>query len=178
MQLYHDDAHALIAAEKELFDVKPWERKASRDGRSAILQFVCRVRVSGTLPQGLRFRVVTFSSNPNTATFQLEMEGPSKREALILYRLDWRPPTAHGNGRNGPRELWDLVYPPLQTHEHVCTDHLSATEGKVLRGGVQAARKIEPDFEDYIAAFRYVCDRLKIVNGNNVPEKDAQPDFF
>jgi hypothetical protein len=174
MVIPFDHASELLGAPKSLLELHAWRRKENQRPEVPILFFESRVRVDSALPMGLRFRVSAFPRHPNVATFQLEMEQPPSRTCLTLYRLEWRPLTGHGNGRTGPEELWDLVFAPGDTHEHTCLDHFSLSAGKVLKPGVHAARKIEPDFADYESALAHVCGKLNILNPEDIPPSNAQ----
>lgn len=174
MVIPFDHASELLTAPKRLFGSTAWKRKENTQDRVPILFFESRVRLESALPMGLRFRISLFPRHPDVATFQLEMEQPPSRTCLTLYRLEWRPLSGHGNGRNGPEEIWDLIFQPGDTHEHTCLDNLSLGGERVLKKGVQAARKIDPDFADYDYALAYVCDKLNILNPGDIPPADAQ----
>jgi hypothetical protein len=45
--------------------------------------------------------------------------------------------------------LRGIYIDPGITHEHTYLDHASETEDRILSGGVQTARKIEPDFASF-----------------------------
>ena len=168
------DAAELLTVPKKLMGPQKWRRKSNAPSMTPILFFETRVRLDASIRRGLRFRVSVFPRHPNVATFQLEMEQPPSRTCLTLYRLDWRPLSGHANGRSGPEELWDIVFKPGDTHEHVCTDNASYSKERVLKSGVQAARKIEPDFENYDSALSYVCGKINIINSEDIPPSNAQ----
>jgi hypothetical protein len=168
------DAEELLNAPKRLFEIHGWKRKAGGPKQAPVLFFEARVRLEGVLRRGLRFRISEFPRHPNVATFQLEMEQPPAKTCLPLYRLEWRPLSGHGNGRTGPKELWDMTFLPGETHEHICTDNVSYIEERILKSGLQAARRIDPDFEDYDAALRHVCAKLNILNYDEIPPSNAQ----
>jgi hypothetical protein len=172
------EAQQILAAPKQVFDSKDWQPKANRESRTPVLFFEARIRIASAVPRGIRFRISVFPRFPDVATFQLEYEQPGKRTLLTLYRLDWRPLSGHGNGRNGPEELWDLTFEPGVTHEHICLDNLSFVENRVLKSGVQSARRVEPDFSCYEDALTYVCGRLNIINRDEIPLPKAQGEFF
>lgn len=174
MVIPFDHASELLTAPKRLIDLHAWERKENREKRVPVLFFWSRVAVDTAIPRGLRFRISLFPRHPDVATFQLEMEQPPSRTCLTLYRLEWNPLTGHGNGRTGPKELWDLVFEPGVTHEHICLDNVSLTIGKVLSTGVQAARRINPNFVDYDSALAYVCGKLNILNPEDILASNAQ----
>lgn len=174
------DANYLLSADKQLIDLHAWVRRGNREKKFPLLMFQSRVAIDGALPRGLWFRISVFPSYPDVATFQLDMEKPGVRTHLELYRLDWRPLTGHGNGMGDdcPDELRGLVLAAGDTHEHVCTDNVARAEDRIRASGVQAARKIEPDFDSYDAALAYVCDKLRIVNWREIPQSNAQNEMF
>jgi len=174
------DAIFLLQSRKRLTDLHAWDRKSNRDKKTPLLIFQSRVAIENALPRGVWFRISVIPQFQDSATFQLDVEKPGERSHLELYRLDWRPPTGHANGmgQDCPEELRGLVFSPGQTHEHICTDNLANAEGRLRASGVKAARKIEPDLENYDEALRYVCGRLFIENGNDIPASNAQTELF
>ena len=174
------DALFLLQSRKRLTTLGAWVWKGNRDKKPALLMFQSRTAIESALPRGLWFRISIMPQFPNSATFQLDLEKPGERSHLELYRLDWRPPTGHANGMGPdcPEDLRGLIFAPGQTHEHICTDNLANAEGRLRASGVKAARKIEPDFGNYDEAVRYVCGRLFIENGNDIPASNAQTELF
>ena len=174
------EAVFLLRSRKRLTDLHAWDRKGNRDNRHPLLIFRSRVSIETTLPQGLWFRIIVNPQFPDTATFQLDIEKPRERSHLELYRLDWRPPTGHSNGmgQDCPEDLRGLVFAAGETHEHICTDNLANAEGRLRASGMKDARKIEPDFGNYDEALSYVCDRLLVENGNDIPPTNAQTELF
>jgi hypothetical protein len=174
MTISVDDARFFLFSEKRLLDIKGWAVKRTRDQRDELLEFLSRVSIESALPRGLWFRACIITRFQDSASIQLKIEKPGERTRLPLYRLDWRPPSRHGNGMSGPQDIRGLVFDPGQTHEHICLDNADEFNGIVLSRGVQSARKIDPDFENYSEAFTYVCDKLRFLNGPSVPPPDAQ----
>ncbi len=178
MEISELDAQALLTAPKTLVQGRGWIRKENRTGRDAVSYYEARIMVETSLPQGLRFRVSFFPTGSDNATFQMEIQPEATRGVLWLYRLDWRPKTGHLNGFQGPPELQGLIFAPGETHEHICTDHIAPIERRILKPGVCAARKIHVDFTDYISALNYVCDKLNIINREEIPPRNTQAELI
>ncbi len=180
MILAADEAKAYLESDKVLVQPQGWRPKDNRVKKHPVLFFESRVRISTVLPRGLRFRVSIFPTFPDMATFQLDCELPPARTCLPLYRLEWRPLAGHGNSMdvNVPEELRGLVFHPGETHEHICTDCMISDRSRLTSAGVHAARRVEPDFQTYEAALAYVCDKLRIRNGRDIPPPNAQAEMW
>lgn len=98
MYLSLEEALSYLEAEKEIVANGSWQSRENRDNRCPIRFFESRVKIANTLPRGLKFRISVFPTFPNVATFQLECDQPRTKTCITLYRLDWRPLSAHGNG--------------------------------------------------------------------------------
>lgn len=176
MSLGLEEAVAYLEASKQLVAPTGWRPKGNRDRQYPITFCECRVRMGGSMPRGLTFRISVFPSFPDMATFQLECSQPASRTCIVLYRLEWRPISGHGNREDDhvPSEIRGLIFLPGDTHEHVCTDNVSASEKRLIMPGVHAARPISPDFQTYQDAFSHVCAKLKIENPGEVPPPGDQ----
>jgi hypothetical protein len=110
----------------------------------------------------------------------MELDRPNVKTCFPLYRLEWSAISGHGNavGEEVPEELRGLIFEPGDSHEHSCIDHVSSDRQIIRKGGVHAARKIEPDFDSYDDALRYVCDTLKIENREAIPASGIQWPLF
>lgn len=171
------EAREYLFSEKHLLPSRSWEEKKNRDGKTPALFHESRVRLGATMPRGLKFRITIFPKFPDTATFQLDCDqAPSLRTRWHLYRLDWGPISPHANPMHRwvPDELRGTTFACGETHDHICLDHLYA-DGATLRSpGVHAARRVTCDLSSYDAALAYVCDKLKIINGRDIPPSNAQ----
>ncbi|MGX5734536.1 hypothetical protein [Bosea thiooxidans] len=176
MSLGLTEARAYLEADKELTSPAPWRPKNNRDGRYPITFFECRVKIGQSMPRGLNFRISVFPTFPDVATFQFECDQPASRTCLTLYRMEWRPISGHGNGLQDhiPPDLRGLIFQPGETHEHICTDNVGIGDQQILKPGVHAARRIQPDFRTYNDALDYVCAKLRIRNPDAIPPSNAQ----
>ena len=86
--------------------------------------------------------------------------------------------TSHMNGMYGPSELRGVFFDAGVTHEHVCLFHTKAGDDQIQSGGVQTARKIDPDFESFEQTLKYVCDTLNFENWADIPPPKDQGDLF
>jgi hypothetical protein len=176
MQLGLDEATAYLGADKSLVDGSGWQPKENRYGRYPITLYESRVRIDQAMPRGLKFRISVFPTLPNSATFQLECDQPGQRTCVTLYRMEWRPISSHTNGLGPPtpEDIRGLSFSPGETHEHICTDNVTMFEQRIIKPGVHAARRVEPDPATYDDALAYVCARIRIVNPGDVPPSNAQ----
>jgi hypothetical protein len=174
MRLSVDDAQWILAASKTLFDFHPWSAAENRIGCSIIHSFRARVALGGGAFRGLWFRATKILDNPNTGTFQLDMEQPDVRSHLSIYRLDWRPFRDHINGSFGPEELRHLRIREGATHEHVCLFHADEKSEFIRLDGVQTAKIVALDPGSFQEALTYACDTLAIVNRADIPPPVAQ----
>lgn len=176
MELSLEEAVRYLEADKKLVVGGVWGPKENREARSPILTYECRVQIEQALPRGLKFRISMFPLFPDSATFQLECDQPGQRTCITLYRLDWRPPSAHSNGiaESTPASLRGLSFLPRETHEHICTDNVTTGELRIIKPRVQAARRVTPDPISYDEALAYVCGKLKIINERDIPPSNAQ----
>ena len=172
------EAQFYLDAEKRLARPLAWQSLKNREGRVQKHQLEARVKISGTLPRGLFFRVIVTSSLLDTATFQLDCDRPDARRHHTLYRCDWRPYHAHTNAFTGPEEYRGLHFPEGRTHEHWCTDHAVESEDRIRSGDVHCARPVEPDFQDFDTALSYVCARICILHRDHFPKPTMQGDLF
>jgi hypothetical protein len=88
--------------------------------------------------------------------------------------MEWHPQSAHTNAFNcADPELSGIFFPYGETHEHFCLDHLDG-RGVVKAHDVHAARRILVDPADFNDALTYVCARIRIENGGDIPPSLAQ----
>ena len=172
MKLALAEAKRILEAKKELYDPHPWGPVNNRTG-STPLSFSARVRLDGGAYRGLWFRASTFTDNPDTGMFQLDMERPGVRAHLPLYRLDWRPFRAHLNGPDGPEELRGLLFKEGVTHEHICLFDAD-DKGEIRSGNLETAKIVTPDPGGFQEALTYVCATLSIMNQDDIPPASSQ----
>lgn len=165
-----------LEADKVLVNGGVWQPKENRNGRYPITFFECRVRIDQAMPRGLKFRISAFPTFPNSATFQLECDQPGQRTCITLYRMEWRPISAHTNsmGPPTPEDLRGLSFLPGESHEHICTDNVTMVQQRIVKPGVHAARRVEPEPTTYDDALAYVCAKIRIINAGDVPPSNAQ----
>lgn len=176
MKLTKSEAKYLIESPKRLIDIHTWKVVDNRCGCSVTHSFKSRIEIDGTLPRGIWFRCVKIYGRESDCTFQLDQEQIKIRSHIPLYRLDWKPSRAHVNGKCGPEELRGILIPSLTTHEHICLDNCDDETGFIRFEGLKTARIIEPDFQTFIEALRYVCDKLNIQNWDEIPPPIVQGD--
>ena len=174
MQPSLSEAKQLLETSKRLSGSR-WNPRVNREGIAQRHSYECRLEVDGALPRGLWFRVIVFPRHLNVATFQMDCELPGTRANLPLYRLEWRPLSGHINAMSGcPVEFAGRLFLSGETHEHCCLDHAIESENRIKSGGVHFARPILPDFQNFNEALAYVCEKIHIVNGDEIPPPGAQ----
>lgn len=180
MTLKLSDAIDFLSMPKLVLRDASWGAKENREGRAEVVQYESRIIAADVLLRGLKFRISVMPSVPNMATFQLDCDQPGDRTRIALYRLEWRPLRAHTNGMSKriPEDIRGLFIPAGQTHEHTCLENVEAATEQIVKPGVDAARKIDPDFASYDEALAYVCDKLKILNREEIPPSGAQWSLF
>lgn len=176
MKLKFSDALHIFETPKRLIDIHRWEVANNRNGQSVTHKFRARIEIEGALPCGVWFRCSKIYGRESNGTFQLDQEQADYRRHIELYRLDWNPPRAHTNGLYGPKELRGIYIPAYKTHEHRCSDNYDPKTGLMRTEGLSTARCIEENIHNFNEALKYVCDRLKILNWDQIPPPIAQGD--
>lgn len=167
-------AEAIFQSKKQLLEPFSW-----RDHLAGKLierrSMECRVLVDGAVPRGVFFRISLRPQNLKAATLQLECDQPARKSHVPLYRFELHPLRAHSNALYGPKEINGLFIDAGVSHEHVFYDSLTNNGGlRVGERACQQARLVDENIEDFSAAYRYVCAKLRITNGGDVPLPEAQ----
>ena len=172
------DAKHIFRAKKRLIDIHPWAHKPTRDGKAVQCVFASRIKIDGTMPRGIWFRCTMFPKYPDTAAIQIECEILGSRSHIPLYRLDWRPIDTHTNADYGPKILRGEFFDFGTTHEHVFIYHAIPKMKRLRTGGVQTARKIEPDFATFKDTLAHSCATLRMENWVDVPPPNLQGELL
>lgn len=167
-------AEEIFQAEKKLLKPFPWREHLSGkliERRS----MECRVLIDGVAQRGVFFRISLRPQNLKAATFQLECDQPECKSHIPLYRFELHPLRAHVNAMYGPEEIRGRFIDAGVSHEHVFYDSLRRDgELRVGQKACQQARLPDENIEDFSDAYRYVCAKLRISNGGEVPPPEAQ----
>lgn len=173
MTISFDVADRIFQAEKRLLKPLKWKAVESSKGNEQRRLLECRVSVDGGVPRGVFFRVRVLPGSLARAVFQLECDLPSSRVHVPLYRLEVQPLRGHMNKLYGPDEINGRLLLPGETHEHVFYD--SIRKDNTLRvNSCEQARKVEVEIKNFATGLRFACDRLKIVNAEDVPPPGDQ----
>ncbi|MFA9229704.1 MAG: hypothetical protein ACEQSU_02990 [Microgenomates group bacterium] len=105
--------------------------------------------------------------------FQLEVDSTIGKNHTPLYRLDVNPHPPHSNRLYGPDEVNGLYIPAGQTHEHDFHDSITS-QGELRVRADEQARPVILAHEDFVSVLGYVCSKINVVNGNDLPEPEAQ----
>ena len=173
MQISFEDADRIYRAEKRLLGPFRWRAAHSKSGKEQRRGMESRVEVAGGVSRGVVFRVTVFPGSLARATFQLECDQAKGRTHDPLYRLELNPRRPHTNKLYGPDELNGRFFPAGETHEHVFYD--SRRNGRSLGSmSCEQARPLTNPPGDYPTALQFVCSRINIINGDDVPNPGDQ----
>ena len=168
MTISFEVADRIFQAPKSLLKPIKWRVAESKKGNEQFRRLECRVAVDGGVPRGVFFRIAVFPRSLAWAMFQLECDLPSGRKHVPLYRLEVEPLSAHGNKLYGPDEINGAIFDAGETHEHVFYDSLKK-DGTLRPNACEQARKVNVEIRDFATGLRYACDRINIVNPDEVP---------
>lgn len=178
MSLSYADADHIFCSKKRLLKPLLWERvPQGNNPRESYQQLQARFEIDGGLRRGVFFRIHAFPGSLSSLTFQLECDGVAGRTRAPLYRLELNPRSRHVNQPYGPDDVNGLVLPAGVPHEHVFKDSLT-TDGRLRSRTDQQARLLPDPPQDFAGALDYVCRRINIVNGSDVPKPEAQGDLL
>lgn len=94
--------------------------------------------------------------------------GPKCQRAFHLPASFSGPLSAHANKLYGPDEINGILFDARETHEHVFYDSLTK-DGSLRQNACEQARKVNVEIRDFATGLRYACDRINIVNPEEVP---------
>ena len=175
MPIPFDLADYIFKCSKKLQAPLVWEKVQSNNRhRETRNRLECRVSVHGSIPRGVWFRITVYPRSFSSMTFQLECDHPSKPKLHIpLYRLEMSPARAHTNKLYGGDDISGLFLAAGETHEHLFYDSL--TKNNELRVvSCQQARSISCPPHDFTTGLSYVCSKLNMENGEEVPPPQDQ----
>lgn len=179
MPIPFDVADNIFKCAKTLQAPLRWELvKSNNKARELRKRLECRVAVDGTIPRGVWFRIIVYPRSLSCMSFQLECDHPQKpRQHIPLYRLEMSPVRAHTNKLYGDDEINGLFLAAGQTHEHAFYDSLTA-QGELRVDSCQQARGISSPPEDFATGLEFVCGRIHVSNGADVPPPEDQGMLF
>jgi len=145
-----------------------WDERigASKNDTRTCLE--ARVEISGAVPRGVFFRVISHPGSLARLTFQLEVEKIGSRLKLALYRFELSPARPHTNKLYGDDDIKGVFIDAGVPHEHVFYDSLKA-DGELRTRPDEQARIVTNPPTDFATSFAHVCSRISIINGGDIP---------
>ena len=174
MPIPYDDAHRIFASEKRLLKPLRWESVAKNNDKTVLLRRLeARVQIDAGVPRGVFFRLMVHPGSLTNVTFQLDCDHSTGRTNIALYRFELNPIRPHSNKLYGPDEINGAFIGAGVPHEHLFYDSL-CSDGSLRRRTDQQARIVEDPPEDFPTALEFVCRRINITNGTDVPNPGGQ----
>lgn len=132
-----------------------------------------RVEMSGVIPRGVFFRIVSHPGSLVRVTFQLEVELDGSRYKPVLYRFELSPARPHTNKLYGNDDVKGVFIDAGVPHEHVFYDSLKA-DGELRARPDEQGRIVSMPPEDFSTSLAYVCSRINVINVDDVPPLTRQ----
>lgn len=167
-------ADMIFRAPKRLIGSREW-KPVNAGRKHTHRSYEQQIALRESIPRGVYFRALVYPFPKESATFQLECDLPRTRTRLTLYRLELKPLKPHVNKLYGPENINGVLIGAGITHEHLFYD--SVTDARHLRVGQAAceqARVVHDPPQDFTTALTYVCSRINILNGEEVPLPEDQ----
>jgi hypothetical protein len=173
MQVSFGDADRIFRAEKRLLGPLRWRPVESKRGNERHRRLESSVDVAGGVTRGVLFRTTVFPGSLGRMMFQLECDRSTGRTHDPLYRLDLDPRSPHINKLYGPDDLNGRRFAAGETHEHLFYDSLRE-DSSLGPNPCEQARPLADPPGDFPTALQWVCRRLTILNGHDVPNPGDQ----
>lgn len=174
MVMRFDDADHIFKCPKRLKKPLRWESIPKNNSASEhCRRLECRVEIDGGIRRGVFFRIIVYPGSLTRVTFQLETEQANGRSRGVLYRFELNPLRPHTNKLYGPDEVNGLRIDAGVPHEHVFYDSLSS-DGCLRKRCDEQGRIVHDPPEDFPTALAYVCRRINLLNGSDVPNPGDQ----
>tara|TARA_R110000850_G_scaffold66852_4_gene148367 strand:- start:1508 stop:2041 length:534 start_codon:yes stop_codon:yes gene_type:complete len=173
MPIPFSEADQVYSAPKRLLKPLRWIEITGSRKTDVRTSLEARVEISGAVPRGVYFRIVAHPGSLTRITFQLEVDLVGERFKPALYRFELNPSRDHTNKLYGPNEISGVFIGAGIPHEHRFYDSLKK-DGE-LRSKPDEQGRIVPDPPtDFPTALTYVCGRINITNGADVPPLKIQ----
>lgn len=133
----------LIESDKTVAGDPTWSKPKGVDQRMTL---VAALILGGRVLQGLELvgRTHMEPRNADVSFSLIYLPTDSRRDAVQLARVDWRPKTPHGNDH--PRTPPELIGDIDGSHHHSFVLNWSSSAGRPLRN-LPIAQEILPDFQ-------------------------------
>jgi len=174
MVMPFDDADHIFKCAKRLKKPLRWESIPKNNSASEhCRRLECRVESDGGIRRGVFFRIIVYPGSLTRLTFQLETEQANGRSRATLYRFELNPPRPHTNKLYGPNDVNGLFIDAGLPHEHVFYDSLNS-DGSLRKRCDEQGRIVDNPPADFATALVYVCRRINMINGSDVPSPGDQ----
>lgn len=140
--------------------------------------FDAPIEIGGIAETGLVLHGGCYAHMPNAhVSFELRIARTPGRNCIPIERFDWRSQDGgHSNPRK-PKSDWSGQR-VSDTHLHDFWLNWSEAEQRLRSGGLQTAREIEEQIQNFTEVLKYVGNRLRINNIDVVTEPNWVYDFF
>ncbi|MEP3180385.1 MAG: hypothetical protein ABJO45_12620 [Lentilitoribacter sp.] len=169
----------IFCTQKYLLPPFDWKTVPASNTKEQRQCFETRIKLEGTIPRGVWFRITIFPGSLIRSVFQLECDIPNSRTHVPLYRLELDPLTAHTNKLYGDDEVNGVFIDAGVTHEHIFYDSLKP--GNILRKPNRCdeqARIVKDPPSDFAHALSYVAVKIELQNADQIPHPNAQGLLF
>ena len=157
----------LVENEKLIAGSPQWVEQP-KNPKDDQMRLVASLMVNGRVLQGLELvgRVRLGIRNAYASFSLIYLPTDSRRDAVRLCRVDWRPLTPHVNDH--PNTPADLIGDVEGTHHHSFSLNWAAKSGVPLKA-LPIAEGINPDYQTFIELLDGVGDLFRIPNAAILP---------
>lgn len=173
MSIPFKEADFIFQSSKRLLRPLKWEERFGAGKNDTRTCLEARIEISGTVPRGVFFRVVSHPGSLARVTFQLEVDLSGSRFRPVLYRFELSPARPHTNKLYGDEDINGLYIDAGVPHEHVFYDSRKA-DGELRKRPDEQGRIVTTPPTDFTTSLVYVCSRINIINGGEVPPLTRQ----
>jgi hypothetical protein len=173
MDMSFAEADEIYRAPKKVVPPLRWRPLDQRKLYSS-QELTCRFEIDGGIPRGTFFRIISKSGSLLNLTFLLDCERTDgNRTRICLYRLELNPISGHANKLYGPDEVNGVFIDSGIPHEHVFYDSLKS-DGELRSRPDEQGRILRDPPQNFSNALSFVCSRINITNGSEVPAPESQ----
>lgn len=167
------EADHIFKSSKRLLRPLTWDERVGPRKNDTRTCLEARVEISGAVPRGVFFRIVSHPGSLARVTFQLEVEKDGSRSKPVLYRFELSPARPHSNKLYGDDDINGVFIDAGVPHEHVFYDSLRS-DGELRTRPDEQGRIVSNPPEDFTTALAHVCSRINIINGGDIPPLKRQ----
>lgn len=165
----------IYLAEKQIGFFPGWSKA---EAETEYIWFDAPIEIGGVTETGLVLHGGCFANRPDcNVSLELRIAKSPGRHCIPIERLDWRSLEGGHSNRRKPKSDWSGKR-VSETHLHDFWLNWSEAEQRMRMGGLDVAREIEEDIQDFAAVRSYLGNRLRIKNIDVVSEPEWVYDFF